>query len=78
MYESLFQSMEDLRVRARKGEPFNIIHELLKGCTGTMRKILFGEDNVSEEMILKMNAAYSVSLEGMAGVKMLLIGPFGR
>ena len=76
MYESLFKTIEDLR--ARKGEQFNIINELLKGCSGAMRKILFGEDKVTEEIVLKMNEAYNDTLDGMAGVKLLLIGPVGR
>lgn len=76
VYSSLERTIEDLH--KKKGVPFNIIELLIDRCMGTMQKVLFGEDGVTDEKIREMNKAYGFALESMGGINLLLIGPFGR
>lgn len=76
MYDSVAQSLED--IRTKKGEAFNVIELLTEHCMGSIRRVLFGEDGVTDEDLREMIRAYAVSLDGMTGVKMMLMGPVGR
>lgn len=76
VYDSISKTIEDLK--SREGSPFNVIDLLVIRCTVTMRKVLFGEDGVTDEQIQAMNTAYAVALERMTGVNLLLIGSFGK
>lgn len=75
IYDSVSQAVED--IRAKKGEPFNVIELLTEKCMGSIRRALFGEDGVTDEDLREMVRAYGVTLDAMTGVKMMLMGPVG-
>lgn len=75
-YKAVEEILEELN--KRKGVPFNVIELLTEKCTGTMQKVLYGEEGVSSEALREMNVAYGIATEAMGGVNLLLIGPIGK
>lgn len=76
IYDSLPTIIEDLK--ALGDTPFNVIDIMTEKCQGTLRKVFFGENGISNEQIRSLNKAYGSLLEAFPGVNMLLIGPVAR
>ena len=76
LYDSINAAIKDLKTMP--GKPINIAEFLSKHCAISMRKILFGEKDVTDEKISKMLMAFAGFFDGQGGTNLLLTGPFAK
>lgn len=76
IYDTLPTIIEDLK--AVGDAPFNVLDMMTAKCQVTLRKVLFGENGISNEQLRLLNKAYAPALETFSGVNTLLIGPVAR
>lgn len=76
VYDSLETTIEDLK--NADGKPVNIVELLEKRSTVSIRRILFGENGITDRNVERIVELYTEMLEGNFSVNMLLIGPLAR
>ncbi|GBM77231.1 Cytochrome P450 18a1 [Araneus ventricosus] len=76
LYDSIKSTVKDLK--AKNGEPVNLIELLTHKCNTTLRLTLFGDVGVSEEQVRKFNEMYAIQIESMTPMAMLLSGTFAK
>ncbi|KFM76704.1 Cytochrome P450 2A9, partial [Stegodyphus mimosarum] len=72
MYDTLNSLITDLR--NLNGLPVNIIDILNEKCSNVLRRILFGENGITEEQMRNIIRPYGALLEAMSGTNLLLTG----
>lgn len=75
-YDSINSIVSELR--ARKGEPVNLVDFLTQKCNTLIRLTLFGDIGASEEQIRKLNELYAVQLRSFLPKALLLCGTFAK
>ncbi|GIX85857.1 cytochrome P450 18a1 [Caerostris extrusa] len=73
LYESINSTINDLK--AKKGEPVNIIEILTHKCNAILRLTVFGDVGATEEQVRRFNELYAVSISTILPKTMLLNGP---
>ncbi|GBM72743.1 Cytochrome P450 2B11 [Araneus ventricosus] len=76
LYDSIKCIVNELK--AKKGEPVNLIEFLTHKCNTILRLTLFGEVGATEEQVRKLNELYAVQIESMLPMTMLLCGTFAK
>ncbi|KAF8764668.1 Cytochrome P450 2F3 like protein [Argiope bruennichi] len=76
MYEAI-KSTVDL-LNAKKEEPVNIIEIMTSKCSSILRRMLFGEDGMSEEQVQELVKIYEAVMRIMQPKNMTLTGEFSR
>ncbi|KAF8764657.1 Cytochrome P450 18a1 like protein [Argiope bruennichi] len=76
LYDSIKSTINDLK--AKKGEPVNLIELLTEKCTTIMRLTLFGEVGVTDEQIKKFNELYAGEVMCMTPLNMLMCGTYAK
>lgn len=78
MYESVRDTVEQLKVNAAAAEPVNIMQLLTDKCTSILRLTLFGVDGVTEEQVREINGYYSGIVGCQTAINLLLAGNLAR
>ncbi|GBL94973.1 hypothetical protein AVEN_218533-1 [Araneus ventricosus] len=76
LYDSIKSTVNDLK--AKKGEPVNLIELLTQKCTTIMRLTLFAETGATEEQIKRINELYAGEAMSMTPLNMLMCGTFAK
>ncbi|GBM77227.1 Cytochrome P450 2J3 [Araneus ventricosus] len=76
LYDSIKSTIGDLK--AKKGEPVNLIELLTHKCNTILRLTLFGEVGATEEQIRKFNEMYAVQISALTLKNSLLNGTFAK
>ncbi|CAL1263843.1 unnamed protein product [Larinioides sclopetarius] len=76
LYHSIKSTVNDLK--AKNGEPVNLIELLTEKCTMIMRLTLFGENGATEEQIKKFNELYTEEVMSMTPLNMLMCGTYAK
>ncbi|KAF8764663.1 cytochrome P450 2J1-like [Argiope bruennichi] len=76
LYDSIKSTVNELK--ARKGEPVNLIDFLLHECCTVVRLTLFGETGATQEQIRRFNELYSIEVKCMTPRNVLLCGSFAK
>ncbi|CAL1263844.1 unnamed protein product [Larinioides sclopetarius] len=76
LYDSIKYIVNELK--AKKGEPVNLIDFLTHKCNTILRLTLFGEVGATEEQVRKLNEMYAVQIESMLPITFLLCGTFAK
>ncbi|GIY29460.1 cytochrome P450 18a1 [Caerostris darwini] len=76
LYESINSTINDLK--AKKGEPVNIIEILTHKCNAILRLTVFGDVGATEEQVRRFNELYAVSISTILPKTMLLTGTFAK
>ncbi|GBM77232.1 Cytochrome P450 2B12 [Araneus ventricosus] len=76
LYDSIKSTIND--IKAKKGDPFNLIELLTDNCNTILRLTLFGETGATEEQIRKFNEMYGIQIQCMTPRNSLLSGKFAR
>ncbi|GBO38484.1 hypothetical protein AVEN_181904-1 [Araneus ventricosus] len=74
LYDSIKSTIADLK--AKKGEPVNLIELYTVRCNTILRLTLFGEVGIAEEQIKKFNKLCAIQLECIMSI--LLCGTFAK
>ncbi|GBM77233.1 hypothetical protein AVEN_231245-1 [Araneus ventricosus] len=65
-------------IKAKKGEPINLIDFLTHKCNTIIRLTLFGDVGVTEEQVRKLNELYAIQLKCFLPKSLLLCGTFAK
>ncbi|KAF8764660.1 Cytochrome P450 2B12 like protein [Argiope bruennichi] len=76
LYDSIQSSVNELK--ARNGEPLNLIEFCTYRCNTFLRFTMFGEVGATAEQINKFNELYSVAVQCITPMNMLLCGTFAK
>ncbi|GBN46217.1 hypothetical protein AVEN_196744-1 [Araneus ventricosus] len=76
LYDSIKCTVRD--IKARKGEPLNLVELLTQGCCAFLRFTLFGEVGITEEQLRKFNELYATEIESLLPKTILLSGTFAK
>ncbi|KAF8764665.1 cytochrome P450 2J1-like [Argiope bruennichi] len=76
LYDSIKTTMNELK--ARKGEPLNLVEFLTQGCCTFLRFTLFGEIGITDEQLRKFNELYVIEVTALYPKSILLSGTFAK
>ncbi|GBN08665.1 Cytochrome P450 18a1 [Araneus ventricosus] len=76
LYDSIKSTVNDLK--AKKGEPVNLIELLTQKCTTIMRLTLFAETGITEEQIKKINELVTAEIMSRTPLNLLMCGTFAK
>ncbi|GBM77226.1 Cytochrome P450 2B12 [Araneus ventricosus] len=76
LYDSIQCSVNELK--ARNGEPLNLIEFCTHRCNTFLRLTMFGAMGATAEQIIKFNELYSVAVQCITPTNMLLCGTFAK
>ncbi|CAL1263850.1 unnamed protein product [Larinioides sclopetarius] len=65
-------------IKAKKGEPINLIDFLTPKCNSIIRLTLFGDVGVTEDQVRKLNELYAIQLKSFLPMSLLLCGTFAK
>ncbi|KAF8764661.1 Cytochrome P450 2J1 like protein [Argiope bruennichi] len=76
LYDSIKSTVNELK--ARKGEPLNLIEFLMQECCTIVRLTLFGETGATQEQIRRFNELYAIEVKSLSPKTILLCGTFAK
>ncbi|GIX85855.1 cytochrome P450 18a1 [Caerostris extrusa] len=76
LYDSIKSTIDDLK--AKKGEPVNLVELLTHKCNTNLRVSMFGETGISEEQLQKMVELYGEEVASTTAMNVLLIGKIAK